>query len=81
MERNGEENSKCDKGASIQATRNCRRNMLHIRLKKPSPSKTVNGQPAERPIEEAIYFNISHEGVHLGSVLALKCAINAMKNE
>ena len=26
-------------------------------------------------IEEAIYFNISHEGVHLGSVLALKCAI------
>ena len=32
-------------------------------------------------IEEAIYFNISHEGVHLGSVLALKCAINAMKNE
>ena len=32
-------------------------------------------------IEEAIYFNISHEGVHLGSVLALKCAINAMKNK
>ena len=26
-------------------------------------------------IDEAIYFNISHEGVHLGSVLALKCAI------
>jgi hypothetical protein len=26
-------------------------------------------------IEEALYFNISHEGVHLGSVLALKCAI------
>ena len=32
-------------------------------------------------IEEAIYFNISHEGVHLGSVLALKCAINAIKNK
>lgn len=27
-------------------------------------------------IDEAIYFNISHEGVHLGSVLALKNAIN-----
>ena len=30
-------------------------------------------------IEEAIYFNISHEGVHLGSVLALKCAITGSK--
>ena len=30
-------------------------------------------------IEEAIYFNISHEGVHLGSVLALKCAISQHK--